>query len=212
MNTVKSGITTNEDSIFSDITTDTSRTSNTPSTSSTSQIQYIFEEIILKKNHVTESGKSTKYKTESISPNLIKEINDPNDLSRELSRGQHNILKMSYLNRCVACKYFDNEQTGRFHNELSVLSNLNNSENIIRFHGLSELEDGQVLVFDWAERGDLQSLYENFDIDWTVRLKIAVGICRGLLFLHGCQILHRELRCQNVVVSIIFFLLFLQIK
>ncbi|CAG8455081.1 705_t:CDS:2 [Diversispora eburnea] len=185
LNTVKSGITTNDGDII---------TSNIP------QIRNIFEEIILKKNHVTEFSKSTKYKTNTIPFDLIKEIKDNNEQSHDLSRG-HNIQKKFYDKGCVACKYFDDEQTGRFHNELSMLNSLNQSDNIIRFHGLSKLEEGQVLVFDWAERGDLQTLYENFDIDWSVRLKIAVGIGRGLLFLHGCQILHRELRCQNVVIT-----------
>ncbi|RIB17980.1 kinase-like domain-containing protein [Gigaspora rosea] len=183
LNNVKSGITES-----------TRDTEQNDTTSLKPQISDIFEEIIIKKNYVTETNKTTKFKAKIIPSDKITNPDGP-------SRG--NVHKMSYEDKCVACKYFDNDQNARFHNELSMLYNLNHSENILRFYGLSELDEGQsqVLVFDWADRGDLQTLYENYDLDWPVRLQIAVGICRGLLFLHGCQILHRELRCQNVVIT-----------
>ncbi|CAG8626734.1 3484_t:CDS:2, partial [Acaulospora morrowiae] len=165
---------------------------------STPQIREIFEEIILRKNHVMESNKSanTKFKTKVIPSSEITEVHDQ---SNEKSQG--NVRKMLYLNNHVACKDYDNEQNGKFYNELSMLHNLNHSENILGFYGISEQEEGQIMVFDWAGKGDLQTLYENYDIDWYLRLKIAEGICRGLLFLHGCHIYHRELRCQNVLIT-----------
>ena len=107
---------------------------------------------------------------------------------------------MTYESKVVACKYYDSEQSPRFDNELAMLQLLNHSNNIINFLGLSDLDEGQVLIFDWAEHGDLQSLYEKYTIDWPTKLNIALGICRGLSFLHGCQILHREIRCQNIMV------------
>ncbi|CAG8536479.1 15915_t:CDS:2, partial [Racocetra persica] len=144
------------------------------------------------KNYVAETNKAIKFKAKIIPSDKILNPDGP-------SRG--NVHRMFYDNKAVACKYFDNDQNSRFHYELSMLYNLNHSENILKFYGLSELDEGQsqFLVFDWADFGDLQTLYETYDLDWPIRLQLAVGICRGLLFLHGCQILHRELRCQNVV-------------
>ncbi|CAG8589687.1 17691_t:CDS:2 [Funneliformis caledonium] len=154
----------------------------------------VFDEIIMKKSQISDS-KTVKFIT-----NKITDLDTKNYNSNSNHRGG-NIHKMSLRNKDVACKYYDSEQSIRFHNELAMLHLLNNSKNIIDFLGLSDLDEGQVLIFDWAERGDLQSLYENYIIDWPTKLDISLGICRGLLFLHGCQILHREIRCQNIMIN-----------
>jgi hypothetical protein len=49
---------------------------------------------------------------------------------------------MSYESKFVA----NNHQ--RFNNELAMLQLLNNSDNIIKFLGLSDLDEHQVLIFD----------------------------------------------------------------
>ncbi|CAI2179743.1 6689_t:CDS:2 [Funneliformis geosporum] len=154
----------------------------------------IFDEIIMKKSQISDS-KSLKFITTKVTDL------DTKNYSNNLNHRGGNIHKMSLRNKDVACKYYDSEQSIRFHNELAMLQLLNNSKNIVEFLGLSDLDEGQVLIFDWAERGDLQSLYENYIIDWPIKLDIALGICRGLLFLHGCQILHREIRCQNIMIN-----------
>jgi hypothetical protein len=65
------------------------------------------------------------------------------------------------------------------------LSNLGKCDYIINFYGLCE-EDRSILgVFGWAEYGNLRELYEKFDIEWPLKLKIAINICRGIIFLHG---------------------------
>jgi serine/threonine protein kinase len=168
-------------------------------TTSNKVINPIFDEIIIKRSQITDS-KKVKFQTKKITNLDTKNYDSNNTLNNNNNRGG-NIHKMSYESKFVACKYYDSEQSPRFDNELAMLQLLNHSDNIIRFLGLSDLDEGQVLIFDWAEYGDLQSLYEKYTLDWPVKLNIALGICRGLSFLHGCQILHREIRCQNIMVS-----------
>ncbi|CAH1765163.1 1259_t:CDS:2 [Entrophospora sp. SA101] len=102
----------------------------------------------------------------------------------------------------VACKSFDSDQNARFYSELILLEDLNKSEDILKFYGTTEIPgECQNLVFEWCENNDLQSLYETYQICWYEKLSIALGICRGLIFLHGCQIFHQEIRCQNVMMT-----------
>ncbi|CAB5189772.1 unnamed protein product [Rhizophagus irregularis] len=168
-------------------------------TTSNKKINPIFDEIIIKRSQISDS-KKVKFQTKKITKLDTKNYDSNNTLNNNNNRGG-NIHKMSYESKFVACKYYDSEQSPRFDNELAMLQLLNNSDNIIRFLGLSDLDEGQVLIFDWAEYGDLQSLYEKYTLDWPVKLNIALGICRGLSFLHGCQILHREIRCQNIMIN-----------
>ncbi|CAG8559771.1 3077_t:CDS:2, partial [Diversispora eburnea] len=103
----------------------------------------------------------------------------------------------------VACKLFDTIQSQKFQDQLVLLNKLNSCTNLIKFYGLSTLEFGPttsntVIVYEWAELGNLKSLYEKYTIDWDMKFEIAVGICRGLLFLHGCDIMHHDVRSKIV--------------
>ncbi|RHZ64398.1 hypothetical protein Glove_325g2 [Diversispora epigaea] len=57
------------------------------------------------------------------------------------------------------------------------------------------------MVFEWAEYGSLRELYCRFDIAWHGKVQIALDICRGLIFLHSCDILHHNIRCENIMMS-----------
>ncbi|EXX70174.1 polo kinase CDC5 [Rhizophagus irregularis DAOM 197198w] len=150
---------------------------------------------------------------------------DPNELREPVggsqpvvsSRNKHKIHKKLYRGQDVACKLIAEEQNkpdksdkssetvtpipSRVHSELAILSNLGKCDHVINFHGLCE-KDGSVLgVFGWAENGNLRELYEKFDIEWPRKLKIALNICRGITFLHACQILHHDIRCENILIT-----------
>ncbi|UZO27471.1 uncharacterized protein OCT59_019664 [Rhizophagus irregularis] len=100
------------------------------------------------------------------------------------SRNKYKIYKKLYRGQDVACKLIDEEQ--------------NKSDKSDK----SSETDGIVLsVFGWAENGNLRELYEKFDIEWPRKLKIALNICRGIIFLHGCQILHNDIRCENILIT-----------
>ncbi|CAJ0906681.1 12237_t:CDS:2 [Entrophospora sp. SA101] len=83
--------------------------------------------------------------------------------------------------------------------QLAILGKLHDSTNILRFYGLSTVEDGIVMVLEWAEMGGLDDVYNNYEISWPDKVSIALEICRGLTFLHSCKILHHDIRCGNIV-------------
>ncbi|CAJ0914403.1 14188_t:CDS:2, partial [Entrophospora sp. SA101] len=86
--------------------------------------------------------------------------------------------------------------------QLFILEKLRDSKNILRFYGLSTVDDvSTVMVLEWAEMGNLDNVYNNYVISWPDKVSIALGICRGLVFLHACKILHRDIRCGNIMMT-----------
>lgn len=113
-----------------------------------------------------------------------------------------------FLNRTqpVACVPYNESDWKKNHlrAHLAILSKLYPSNNMIRFHGTSCVDRKNVMVFDWADSGDLKTVYSGNTIPWNDKLKIAHDICNGLVFLHACSIFHHDVRCKNVLVSIKF--------
>ncbi|CAB5375658.1 unnamed protein product [Rhizophagus irregularis] len=149
---------------------------------------------------------------------------DPNELKEPVggsqpvvsSRNKHKIHKKLYRGQDAACKLIAEEQNksadkssetvspilNRVYAESAILSNLGKCDYIINFHGLCE-KDGSVLgVFGWAENGNLRELYGRYEIEWPRKLKIALNICRGIIFFtDGYQILHHDIRCENILIT-----------
>ncbi|CAI2187052.1 5592_t:CDS:2 [Funneliformis geosporum] len=147
----------------------------------------------------------------SIQPNEL--MDPPNNQTTSTRNKQVKIQKKRYRGLDVACKVItfsieennksetNKLETNRIHAELAILSNLGKCDYIINFYGLSQMNGNTLGVFGWAEKGNLKKLYEKYDIEWPRKLKIALNICRGITFLHGCQILHHDIRCENILIT-----------
>ena len=91
-----------------------------------------------------------------------------------------------------------------FKNELEILK-LANHENIVNFYGLvykDEMPNSFVLEF--ISGGTLRTFLECNDSNnenWNVKLKIAVGVGKGLQYLHSLSILHLDLYWENVLLT-----------
>ncbi|PKY44355.1 kinase-like protein [Rhizophagus irregularis] len=77
--------------------------------------------------------------------------------------------------------------------QLAILGRMQESTSIIKFYGLSTVNSEKVMVFEWAEYGNLKEFYEKYEIDWPLKLQIAVNICRGIAFLHGW--------CESILIT-----------
>ncbi|CAO2829222.1 unnamed protein product [Amaranthus hypochondriacus] len=76
---------------------------------------------------------------------------------------------------------------------------------------LKEAEDGKhrFLVYEYMQNGNLQDHLNKIGetkMDWSTRLKIALGAARGLAYLHsssavGIPIVHRDLKSTNILLS-----------
>ncbi|CAG8554538.1 11863_t:CDS:2, partial [Rhizophagus irregularis] len=110
--------------------------------------------------------------------------------------------KRIYRGQEVACKSISTtEDDIKVQGHLEILMKLSECNHILRFYGVSKIDDDNVRVFEWAHRGTLKELYEIKDIQWHYKVQIALKICRGLIFLQKAEILHHDLRCENILMT-----------
>ncbi|GBB93292.1 hypothetical protein RclHR1_21450001 [Rhizophagus clarus] len=107
------------------------------------------------------------------------------------------IQKKVYQSMDVACKPIS-EDIESIQKYLAILEKLKICPYIIQFYGLSEM----YMIFEWAEHGNLREYYiKNKNIRWEEKTSIARDICRGLAFLHSVNILHHDLKCENILIA-----------
>lgn len=84
-------------------------------------------------------------------------------------------------------------------NEVRVLANLK-SPYVITLYGIAE--NPFRLVFELMEGGTLKErLHDGKDFFWNERKAIALDVARGLVYLHGKRILHRDLKSDNILLD-----------
>ncbi|CAG8714684.1 5207_t:CDS:2, partial [Dentiscutata heterogama] len=114
-------------------------------------------------------------------------------------QSKHNVKKIYKRGVEVSC-----EPITIIDQNVSILSELkrfDESRNILKFYGLSKVDDDDVLVFEWASLGNLKCVYEKKKIPWDLKVKIARDICQGLLYLSHADIFHRDVRCENIMMT-----------
>ncbi|RIB24353.1 kinase-like domain-containing protein [Gigaspora rosea] len=170
-------------------------------------INNVLKEVLIIKNQLRFQNSITKnIRATEIEP---RELNDPQIGNSTDTRGnKESPLVKKLLNRAieVACKLTkiiddDTSESQKIQTQLAILGKLKDSPNILKFYGLSKISNYRVTVFEWAELGTLQELYDENDIAWCSKVQIALDICRGLVFLHTCEILHHDIRCANILMT-----------
>lgn len=89
--------------------------------------------------------------------------------------------------------------------ELGVISHVNhpNTASLLGYC----IENGFYLIFKFYPNGTLSSALHgksNRTLEWPMRYKIALGIARGLHYLHKCckrRIIHRDIKASNVLLG-----------
>lgn len=72
--------------------------------------------------------------------------------------------------------------------------------NIITFFGKAQLPDKYYLVMELAEHGSLGGLIKKGPLPVAFKVRVALDVAKGMAFLHGSQIIHRDLKTDNVLV------------
>eukprot|EP01116_Phalansterium_solitarium_P020004 TRINITY_DN5774_c0_g1_i2.p1 TRINITY_DN5774_c0_g1~~TRINITY_DN5774_c0_g1_i2.p1 ORF type:complete len:747 (-),score=170.94 TRINITY_DN5774_c0_g1_i2:322-2562(-) len=86
--------------------------------------------------------------------------------------------------------------------EYAMLRDVNHP-NIVQFLGLCDHSTGIYLVTEYVQHGDLFDLlvFSEKKIGWKTKVKIALQIAQACTYLHSRQILHRDLKSQNVLIG-----------
>ncbi|XP_021726955.1 probable serine/threonine-protein kinase PBL28 isoform X2 [Chenopodium quinoa] len=93
-----------------------------------------------------------------------------------------------------------------FRVEVDILSRLDHP-NLVTLIGYCADGKHRFLVYEYMQNGNLQDhLNSERKMDWSTRLKVALGAARGLAYLHsssavGIPIIHRDLKSTNILLS-----------
>ena len=111
-----------------------------------------------------------------------------------------------YATKKVAKSLVSTEKVKKyFNNEIFILRNLNHP-NIIRFHETKETLNNYYLVFEFCNGGGLTNCMEKYKKKYGTALpeEVVQHLMRqtvsGLQYLHNNKILHRDIKCDNIMV------------
>ncbi|KAL4565123.1 hypothetical protein LXL04_029208 [Taraxacum kok-saghyz] len=91
-----------------------------------------------------------------------------------------------------------------FWKEITMLS-LYKHENLVHLLGFCDENDEKILVYEYAPKKSLDLYLSSNDLTWTQRLKICIGVARGLSYLHSpdtqVRVLHRDIKSSNILLD-----------
>ncbi|PSS18997.1 Leucine-rich repeat receptor-like protein kinase [Actinidia chinensis var. chinensis] len=93
-----------------------------------------------------------------------------------------------------------------FKTEIELLSRVHH-KNVVSLVGFCFEHDEQMLVYEYIPNGSLKeslSGKSGIRLDWTRRLRIAIGAARGLQYLHELAnppIIHRDIKTNNILLD-----------
>ncbi|KAG0233310.1 hypothetical protein BGW42_007508 [Actinomortierella wolfii] len=116
-----------------------------------------------------------------------------------------NVYKGTYGRRVAAVKIFKLASCAMsldaIKKEVELLQTLQ-SRYIIQFYGVEYREDEVWLITDYAEHGSLKrAIDKNLLTEWKDKIRIAQEIADGLAHIHQMNVLHRDLKSANVLLT-----------
>ncbi|KAJ0715919.1 putative protein kinase RLK-Pelle-RLCK-VIIa-1 family [Helianthus annuus] len=108
----------------------------------------------------------------------------------------------------VACKRLDRnfgQGNVEFLKEILMLSKCKH-ENLVSLLYFCIEGDERILVYEYASHGSLDRHLGDASLTWTQRLKICIGIARGLKYLHDPKetqqrVIHRDIKSSNILLD-----------
>jgi serine/threonine protein kinase len=119
--------------------------------------------------------------------------------------GSSIVFKGKYGNDIVAIKIFKQNllesNSEDFKKELKLISKLKNN-NIINFIGFIAENSQFGIVLEYCENGNLKNfLINNKKITFKSRIKFLIDISKGMEYLHFKNLIHRDLKLENVLIT-----------
>ncbi|CAB4378300.1 unnamed protein product [Rhizophagus irregularis] len=100
-------------------------------------------------------------------------------------------------------KNYDNTMLKELVNEIKLQKRVDFHENIIRFYGITKAEaEKYSLVLEYADDGTLKTYLNNYfnKLNWIDKYQLAYQLANAIKCLHGCNIIHRDLHADNILV------------
>ncbi|CAD8077038.1 unnamed protein product [Paramecium primaurelia] len=96
-----------------------------------------------------------------------------------------------------------------FRREISALVTIKRHQNLVQLLGISQKEDELYIVTEYCAGGTLFDLLhkkKHLDINWQLRVKMAIQIADGMLHLHKLNppLVHRDLKSLNILLEYIY--------
>ncbi|KAF9160286.1 hypothetical protein DFQ26_005692, partial [Actinomortierella ambigua] len=128
-------------------------------------------------------------------------------IGEHIGSGQHGVVFHCHYNaRKAAIKKFKfrHDMTGQteiIEQEIALLQRLQ-YRHIIQFYGVLRQDNEISLITDFAEGGCLNDAIQDSRVaDWRVKERIAQEIANGLAYIHHEDIIHRDLKSDNVLLT-----------
>ncbi|XWS71109.1 hypothetical protein CRYUN_Cryun03dG0109900 [Craigia yunnanensis] len=161
------------------------------------------------RNHINKIGarSSSRY----FNYNELEEATD--GFKEELGRGSFGIVYKGAIKTDsqdptgVAVKKLDRvvqDRDKEFRTEVSVIAQKHH-KNLVKLLGYCDEGQYRILVYEYLSNGTLASfLFGDLKPSWNQRTQIALGIARGLFYLHeecSPQIIHCDIKPQNILLD-----------
>uniref|UniRef100_A0A803P5T9 Protein kinase domain-containing protein n=1 Tax=Cannabis sativa TaxID=3483 RepID=A0A803P5T9_CANSA len=100
---------------------------------------------------------------------------------------------------------FETQSSKALKVEIKTLAKIRH-KNIVKLLGFCHSEDSIFLIYEFQHRGSLGDLIgkTEFQLEWCVRMKIAIGVAQGLAYLHKDYVphlLHRNVKSRNILLD-----------
>ncbi|XP_061373698.1 probably inactive leucine-rich repeat receptor-like protein kinase At5g06940 [Gastrolobium bilobum] len=100
---------------------------------------------------------------------------------------------------------FGNQSSKTLKAEVKTLAKIRH-KNVVKILGFCHSDESIFLIYEYLHEGSLGDLIsrQNFQLQWGVRLRIAIGVAQGLAYLHKDYVphlLHRNVKSKNILLD-----------
>ena len=117
-------------------------------------------------------------------------------------KAHHKVNGGDYAVKVISRQRIGSEKLQRnLEQEISIMKEITN-ENVVRLYGTFTSKNNIYLVLEYCGGGDLQLFIRKHKrLEEIVALKFLIQMARGLKFLHSKNVIHRDIKPQNLLLS-----------